>query len=164
MVVAGLPLLAQGGGVRAGDQATLPPGDAARGRALFESSRCADCHRIGETGSRLGPDLSDIGGRRLPDALHRAIVAPDAEVLPQDRFLRLVTNDRASRNVRLLKQDPFSIQLINAEQQLKSYLKSNLREYTIVEKGLMPSFEGKLTREQIADIVSYLASLKGAEK
>jgi putative heme-binding domain-containing protein len=164
MALAALPLLAQQSAVRTGDQATSLPGDAARGRALFQSTRCGDCHRVGETGSRLGPDLSDIGNRRTPDVLERAIVAPDAEVLPEDRFVRLVTKEGASVNGRLLNQDAFSIQLINAEEQLKSYLKSNLREYTILEKGLMPSFEGKLTREQVADIVSYLASLKGAEK
>jgi mono/diheme cytochrome c family protein len=33
-----------------------------------------------------------------------------------------------------------------------------------MEKGLMPSYQGKLTAEQIADIVNYLASLKGVEK
>jgi mono/diheme cytochrome c family protein len=35
-----------------------------------------------------------------------------------------------------------------------------LREYAIVDKGLMPSVRGKLTDQQIADIVAYLGSLK----
>ena len=56
-------LMAQrGAGVR--DAAKLPPGDAAQGKVLIESSKCLDCHRIGEKGSHLGPDLSDIGTRR----------------------------------------------------------------------------------------------------
>lgn len=156
IALAVLPLLAE-------DQATLPPGDAVKGKALVASSQCLDCHRIGEAGSRLGPDLSEIGNRRSPDVLQQAIVEPDAEVLPENRFVRLVTKDGTPIVGRLLNQDAFSIQLF-ASEQLKSYLKSNLREYTILEKGLMPSSQGKLTREQIADIVSYLASLKGAEK
>jgi putative heme-binding domain-containing protein len=139
-------------------------GDAASGRRLVESSQCLDCHRIGETGSRLGPDLSDIGSRRSTDVLRRAIVAPDDEVLPEHRFVRLVTKDGNVVVGRLLNQDAFSIQLINAEEQLRSYLKSNLREHTILEKGLMPSFESKLTAQQVADMVIYLESLKGAEK
>ena len=151
MLVA-LPLVAQ------------PGGDAASGRRLVESSQCLDCHRIGETGSRLGPDLSDIGSRRSTDVLRRAIVAPDDDVVPEHRFVRLVMKDGTVVAGRLLNQDAFSIQLINAEEQLKSYLKSNLREHTILEKGLMPSFESKLTAQQVADIVGYLATLKGAEK
>ena len=34
------------------------------------------------------------------------------------------------------------------------------REYAIVDKELMPSVRGKLTDQQIADLVAYLASLK----
>ena len=54
-----------------------------------------------------------------------------------------------------------SVQLINPKEELKTYLRATLREYTIVDKGLMPSAEGKLTSQQVADIVTYLSSLKG---
>jgi len=146
------------------DQARLPSGDAANGKTLVASKTCLDCHRIGESGSHLGPDLSDIGTRRSPDALQRAIVFPDEEVLPEQRFVRLVTKDGATVVGRLLNQDAFSIQLIGKDDRLKSYMKANLREHTILEKGMMPSFAGKLTAQQIADIVNYLASLKGVEQ
>ena len=43
-----------------------PSGDASRGQKLLESRGCFDCHRIGDRGSRVGPNLSDIGGRRTP--------------------------------------------------------------------------------------------------
>ena len=53
------------------------------------------------------------------------------------------------------------MQLINPREELKTYLRANLREYTILDKGLMPSVQGKLTDQQVADIVTYLRSLKG---
>ena len=142
----------------------LAAGDAAKGRTLVESNKCLDCHRIGDTGSRLGPDLSDVGRLRSSELLRRAIVSPDSEVLPEHRFVRVVTKDGATVVGKLLNQDAFSIQLMDKDEQLKSYLKSNLREHAILEKGLMPSYEGKLTSQQIADVVSYLESLKGGEK
>ena len=142
----------------------LASGDATKGRTLVESNKCFDCHRIGDTGSRLGPDLSEIGKLRTNELLRRAIVSPDSEVLPEHRFVRVVTKDGAAVVGKLLNQDAFSIQLMNKDEQLKSYLKSNLREHTILEKGLMPSYEGKLSAQQIADVVSYLESLKGGEK
>src|SRR6478672_6772972 len=101
---------------------TKTDGDAARGRALVESNKCFDCHRVGETGSRLGPDLSDIGSRRTAERLRRALVAPDEEVLPENRFVRVMTKDGANVTGKLLNQDAFSIQLMNPDQQLKSYL------------------------------------------
>jgi putative heme-binding domain-containing protein len=136
-------------------------GDSARGKALVESNACFDCHRIGDRGSRVGPDLSDIGSRRTPDRLRQALVAPDEEVVPENRSVRLVTRDGATITGRLLNQDALSVQLINPKEELKTYLRATLREYTIVDKGLMPSVEGKLTSQQVADIVTYLSSLKG---
>jgi putative heme-binding domain-containing protein len=142
-------------------QADMPPGDGSRGKALVESSGCFDCHRIGDRGSRLGPDLSAIGGRRTTVRLQQALVAPDDEVLFENRFVRFVTSDGATITGRLLNQDAISVQLINPKEELKSYSRTNLRDYTIVDKGLMPSVQGKLTEQQIADIVTYLSSLQG---
>jgi len=140
--------------------ADAPAGDAARGRALMESNSCFDCHRIRDRGSRLGPNLSDIGGRRTPDRLRQALVAPDDEVSAENRFVRLVTKQGATITGRLLNQDSFSVQLLTPKEELKTYMKAALREFAIVDKGLMPSVQDKLTDQQIADIVAYLASLK----
>jgi putative heme-binding domain-containing protein len=131
-----------------------------RGRTLAESTGCFDCHRIGDRGSRVGPNLTDVGGRRTPDQLRQALVAPDDEVLPENRSVRLVTREGAAITGRLLNQDGISVQLITSGEELKTYPKDGLREFSIVDKGLMPSAQGKLTDQQIADLVGYLASLK----
>jgi quinoprotein glucose dehydrogenase len=138
-------------------------GDTSNGRRLVESNGCFECHRIGETGSRLGPDLSDIGRLRTSDVLERAILAPDIEVRPEHRFVRVVTKNGTAVVGRLLNQDAFSIQMLTKDERLQSHLKSSLREHTILEKGLMPSFDGKLTPQQVVDMVTYLLSLKGDE-
>jgi putative heme-binding domain-containing protein len=142
-------------------QSAGPAGDASRGKALVESSGCFDCHRIGDRGSRLGPDLSDMGSRRTPDRLQQALLAPDEEVIRENRLVRFVTKDGATITGRLLNQDAISVQLINPKEELKTYLRASLREYTVLDKGLMPSVQGKLTGQQVADLVSYLSSLKG---
>jgi putative heme-binding domain-containing protein len=144
-------------------QESAPAADASRGKGLIESSGCFDCHRIGDRGSRLGPDLTDIGSRRTPERLQRSLVAPDEEVAFDTRFVRLVTNDGAVVTGRLLNQDAISVQLMTPKDELKTYMRANLREYTILDKGLMPSVEGKLTAQQIADVVAYLGSLKPAD-
>jgi putative heme-binding domain-containing protein len=139
-----------------------PPGDEARGKALVESSGCFDCHRIDQRGSRVGPDLSDIGTRRTPDRLQQALLDPDDEVLFENRFVRFVTKDGATVTGRLLNQDALSVQLLTPKEELKSYMRATLRDYTILDKGLMPSVRGKLNDQQVADVVAYLTSLKGS--
>ena len=157
---------APGGGTfpaaQRGDQNETLAGDAGRGKALVESSGCFDCHRIDDRGSRLGPNLSSIGSRRTPVRLRQALVAPDEEVVPDNRFVRIVTKDGTTVTGKLLNQDATSVQMMNPKEELKTYLRANIREYTIIDKGLMPSVEGKLNAQQVADIVSYLSSLKGS--
>jgi putative heme-binding domain-containing protein len=55
-------------------------GDAARGRAAFlaGAGACVSCHRVGDTGTRIGPDLSRIGAIRNPRDLAEAIAFPSA--------------------------------------------------------------------------------------
>ncbi len=145
-----------------GDQNETLAGDAGRGKALVESSGCFDCHRIDDRGSRLGPNLSSIGNRRTPVRLRQALVAPDEEVVPDNRFVKIVTKDGTAVTGKLLNQDAISVQMMNPKEELKTYLRANVREVTILDKGLMPSVEGKLNAQQVADIVSYLSSLKGS--
>jgi hypothetical protein len=43
---------------------------------------------------------------------------------------------------------------------LRSFVKSDLREHGFAESP-MPSYRGTLTPQELADVVSYLVSLKG---
>jgi cytochrome c oxidase cbb3-type subunit 3 len=139
-------------------------GDAARGRAIFEGKgACQNCHSVRNTGSLLGPDLTDIGAIRRAPQLERSLLDPDAEILPQNRTYRVVTRDGAVITGRLLNRDVFTIQLMDA-QGLRSFQKANLRESGFVEKSPMPSYRGKLSAQELADLVSYLVSLKGIEQ
>jgi quinoprotein glucose dehydrogenase len=143
-----------------GEQNEPLAGDAARGRLLVESSGCFDCHRIDDRGSRLGPNLSHIASRRTAVRLRQALVAPDEEVIPDNRFVRIVTKDGTTVTGKLLNQDAISIQMMNPKEELKTYQRGGIREYTILDTGLMPSVEGKLNAQQVADMVAYLSSLK----
>jgi hypothetical protein len=77
----------------------------------------------------------------------------------EHREVRFVTKDGATVTGRLLNQDAISVQLITPKEELKSYLRSNIRDFSILDKGLMPSSQGKLTDQQIPDVVAYLSSL-----
>lgn len=146
-------------------RSTTGTGDALRGKAVFEGKGgCMECHRVNGSGSRVGPDLSDIGALRRALELERSILDPDAEILPQNRYVRVMTRDGASASGRLLNQDGFLVQLLDSKERLVSFSRSNLTEFAIVDKSPMPSYRGKLSTQELADLVSYLASLKGIDK
>jgi putative heme-binding domain-containing protein len=157
------PVAAQRGGRGVAPVVQPPPpqGSAANGKALVESQGCLRCHRIDGSGSRVGPDLSMVGAVRSPDQLSQDLTAPDAEVAPTHRSVRVVGKDGTTVTGHLLNHDAFSVQLMDEHEQLRSFLRSDLRELTILQKGLMPAYGDKLTPQQINDLVNYLASLKG---
>jgi len=154
--------------------AQTPAGDPARGKAIYEGKGdCQSCHRINGVGSRLGPDLSSIGVPRpagkqaapVPTsnlaALESSIVDPDADVAIANRLVRIVTKDGKSVTGKLLNHDNFTVQFIDPEGKLRSYMKADLRESTVLTKGLMPSYKDKLSSQEVADLVAYLSTLKG---
>ncbi len=78
------------------DTAGASKADLAHGKSLFESKGCLNCHRVKDHGSRVGPDLTGIGARRKRDEIERSIVDPNAEVLPENRYVQAVTRDGAT--------------------------------------------------------------------
>jgi putative heme-binding domain-containing protein len=137
-------------------------GDVGRGRALFDGSGCQNCHRVGATGSRIASDLSDIGSSRNAAAIQQSLLAPDSTMMPINRPVRLVTKDGRTINGRRLNEDTFTIQLMTDQEQLMTVEKSALKEFRILTSSAMPSYKDKLSPQQLADVVAYLASLRGA--
>ena len=112
-------------------------------------------------GSRLGPDLTNIGQLRRAADLERSLLDPDAEVLGNNRFYRVTTKDGVATTGRLLNLDTFTVQLLDSKEQLRSFVKSDVRDHGFVEKSTMPSYRENLGAQELADLVSYLVSLKG---
>ena len=59
-----------------------------------------------------------------------------------------------------LNEDTFSIQVLDWAERLVSLHKPSLRELEIIKRGLMPSYEGKLSRDELDDLISYLMTLQ----
>jgi putative heme-binding domain-containing protein len=140
------------------------PGNAERGAAVFQSTGCGSCHAVDGRGGILGPELTTIGGRRGAIYLREALVKPAASHPPGYLVVRAVPNTGAAiRGIRL-NEDVFSILIRDASGAVHSLQKSDLaRLDRELEATLMPSYESRLSPPQLDDIVSYLASLRGAK-
>jgi putative heme-binding domain-containing protein len=136
-------------------------GDAARGAAVYQKAGCADCHRIAGVGARTAPDLTEIGLLRRPSQILRSLRDPDRGMMPINRPITIVTQDGRTIEGRRFDEDTFSVQLIDDRDQLLSIPKSDIRRYDIGQTSNMPSYRGKLTDDDIADLLAYLVSLRG---
>jgi putative heme-binding domain-containing protein len=128
---------------------------------IFEGKgECTDCHRVNGWGSRYGPDLSRIGLARRAAELEQSLVDPEAEVQPTNRFYKVTTADGDEIEGRLLNHDTFTVQLLDADEELRSFMKADLRAQAFIDTP-MPSYRDELAAQEIADVVSYLVSLRG---
>jgi quinoprotein glucose dehydrogenase len=142
--------------------AQQPGPDEARGAAIFAGKgACQSCHRVRDTGSRLGPDLTDIGAVRSADHLQTSLLDPDAEILPENRFYRVVTRDGTVITGRLLNLDTFQVLMMDSKEQLRSIDRSGLREHGFIKASPMPSYRNMLSPAELADVIAYLGTLKG---
>jgi putative heme-binding domain-containing protein len=150
--------------LRSMQESATGSGDTARGRTLFESKGgCLMCHRVNGKGSRVGPDLSEVGAIRTPAYLERSILAPAESILPEHRFVRVTTRQGTTVTGRRLNEDTHSIQMIDQDERLRSFLKSDLREFTLLPTTTMPAYQDKFSQAELADIVTYLLTLKGSQ-
>jgi putative heme-binding domain-containing protein len=139
---------------------TAVTGDAARGKLVFETKgNCTSCHRVAGVGGRKAPDLSNVGQARRAPELERALLDPQADIQPNHRYYRIVTQDGSTVTGWLLGYDTFNIRLLDSKEQLRSFAKNDLKSHGFIESP-MPSYKNTLTPQEVADIVSYLSSLR----
>jgi putative heme-binding domain-containing protein len=148
---------------------TLAPGekgsgDPAAGKLVVESKgKCLTCHSIGRAGGSLGPELTDVGRRRDLAYLEESLLKPEADVPLRYRAIRAVTKSGQEIGGIRLNEDDISIQFRDEQDNLRSFLKSDLREIRLDKPSLMPAYGARLSKKEIDDVVSYLSSLRGAQ-
>jgi putative heme-binding domain-containing protein len=144
------------------------PGDPAKGKLVYHKADCGTCHIIAGKGGSLGPELTEVGARRGIPFLRGALLHPgkdrpaDAEgyathlpVLAIKKDGRLLTGLRVN-------EDTFTIQLRDNNNRLHSLQKSDLEALHQLDVSMMPGYEKTLSPSEIDQLVSYLASLRGA--
>jgi menaquinol-cytochrome c reductase cytochrome b/c subunit len=52
------------------------------GKQVVAQSGCLACHKIGENGGTIGPDLTKVGARLAPQAIERTLINPTAPMPP----------------------------------------------------------------------------------
>jgi putative heme-binding domain-containing protein len=137
-------------------------GDPKVGQAIYEGKGgCAACHIVNGKGGLLGPDLTEIGLRRSLKFLRDSIIDPSAYVNPQYRSATVVTRNGTKIRGVVLNEDDYSIQLRDTREELRAFLKSDLKDLRHDKESLMPSYKSALSDTEINDLVARLNSLRG---
>src|SRR5262249_9137914 len=138
-------------------------GNAGRGENLFWSQavNCGSCHKIGDRGTALGPDLSTIGKLRPREDLLESILQPSRRIEPKYAAYVVHTADGRSLTGLLVKRDEKQVVLRDAENKEIILATKNVETFRPSPTSLMPDGQtASLTAQDAADLLEYLAARK----
>jgi putative heme-binding domain-containing protein len=149
-----------------------PAGNAAHGKELFNGAAgCSTCHMIEGKGGRLGPDLTSVGASRSTEYLVESLRNPSRRLaqgifeamkeFPQEYVsVSVVTADGTKLSGVVLNEDQFTLQMLDAREQLHLFEKDKLRSLEKRRESAMPAYDQKaLSDKDLQDLVAYLQSV-----
>jgi len=149
-----------------------PMGNAVRGKDLFfGDANCSLCHMVEGKGGRLGPELTGVGGSRTREAIIDSVRSPSRRLawglteatkeFPQEyESATAVTGDGKEIKGVTLNEDSFSVQIMDANEQIHLLEKDKLRSFQKSRESAMPRYDADiLSDKDLDDIVAYLISV-----
>lgn len=64
-----------------------------RGKVVLEKAKCLTCHKLGDQGQGLGPDLTTVSSRFRPEEILESIVEPSKVISDQYKAVTVATTD-----------------------------------------------------------------------
>jgi putative heme-binding domain-containing protein len=140
-------------------------GDSIRGQALFFDeggpAGCAQCHRVGEAGSDIGPELTAISGTRPPEFIVRAVLDPNAQISRGYETVLVETVDGRLFSGLLHEETADSLWLADSTGERIGLERARIARQATQEVSIMPDNIGELLSvQQFLDLMAYLRTLR----
>jgi putative heme-binding domain-containing protein len=139
-------------------------GDSMRGRSIFSSNasvQCKSCHRAGEVGENIGPDLTKIGTKFNKAALLEQILEPSKTIEPAFMTYAVETKDGQVLSGLLVERAKGELTLKGAKGETIKVPNANIEQFLPQSRSMMPELLLRdLTAQQTADLLEFLASLR----
>jgi putative heme-binding domain-containing protein len=137
-------------------------GNAERGRQVFfdaARSQCVKCHRLGEQGERIGPDLTGIGNRFARVYLVESILEPSRTIAPGYEAVTVLLADGRVVTGTRVAETADALTLGDNQGQKHVLAKSRIEQSSVQPASLMPDgLEKQLTADDFVDLIAFLVS------
>lgn len=139
-------------------------GDANRGRDLFrqeKTTRCLVCHKVGDEGGTVGPNLSAIGGKFDRPHLIESILEPSRQIVEGYRAALVSLADGRTITGVVAERSNDGIVLLDAEARRHVIAAGEIDRRRESDVSLMPDGLWRdLSPQDLADLVAYLETLR----
>ncbi len=141
----------------------ITSGNAVKGAEHFKAGKgtCIACHKVGDTGRAIGPDLSKIGVIRTERDLLESILFP-SNTLARDYETHIIETSDAQQTLGVIKSHTAEgLLVIDIAGQEKNIPHTQIIGDTPLPTSLMPmGLDQTLPESELLDLVAWLRSLK----
>ncbi len=133
-----------------------------KGKAAFRDAQCIACHRFGNEGGAVGPDLTSVSSRFTAHDILESIIEPSKVVSEQFQNIVLVKKDGDDVSGRIL--DETDNKIVVQPNPLAPETKVEVRKSDVADRHvsrLSPMPEGLLnsfSKDEILDLLAYVRS------
>jgi putative heme-binding domain-containing protein len=139
-------------------------GDPVRGKEAYTKATCAQCHRFGNYGEPIGPDLSGIAKRFTKREIVESILYPGHVVSDQYASKKVLTLDGNVLVGMISEQADGTLVVRDARNNITMVAARDVDQILPSTTSIMPSgLIDDLTREEISDMMAYLGVVPAAE-
>ncbi len=136
---------------------TEESGDVAAGKLLYQK-HCALCHKHGDMGVTIGPELTGMAVHPKAELLMN-ILDPSRSVEGNFRTYNVLTTDGEIVTGMLAGESKTSIEIVNVQGKREVVLREDIERLTSSQKSLMPEgFESQVTRDEMKNLLEFLTS------
>ncbi|MFP4342852.1 MAG: HEAT repeat domain-containing protein, partial [Cyclobacteriaceae bacterium] len=143
-------------------QDCLVGGDPERGRRIVfrnQSAQCTQCHAFDDFGGNAGPRLNGIAAKLSREQLLEALINPSARIAPGYGTVTVETSSGKTISGTLKGENEEELLLKVGSRPDTVIMKSDIVQRTNAPSS-MPNMTHFLTKREIRDLVSWLATLK----
>ncbi len=142
-------------------QSLKRPRDVMRGKEVFDK-QCAKCHRLGNQGYEVGPDLL-TAKTRADETLLSDVLDPSHQItVGYNQYSVITVNGRVFTGI-LASETPTSITLRAEEKKDTTILRKDIDEMVASTVSMMPEdLEKEVTVQDVADLLGFLRQTLGS--
>ncbi|WP_153555254.1 HEAT repeat domain-containing protein [Roseimaritima sediminicola] len=139
-------------------------GDPAAGSEVFAKADCASCHRFGNQGQSVGPDLTSVSRRFTRREVLESILYPSHVISDQYMNKKVLTLDGKVYVGLVSETGSGELQIRDAKNNTTTVASAEVDQILPSNSSIMPSGGlDQLTLKEISDLMSYLGVLPPLE-
>ena len=133
-------------------------GDRDSGEAIF-GEVCAECHKIGDAGDEVGPDLLGLTTRYKEQLLADILIPNQAVETGYEEYVVETADGRSLSGV-IAEETPTSITIRRAKAEQDTVLRRNVESMYSLSLSPMPEdLEKSISVQGMADLIAYIKGL-----